>query len=84
VEDHEQHHVPAGRAWHGLVGGDDPFDSLGEGRQLARLDETKELLARDVGARPVRHHDGEVLGDLGTQAAVALWMRKNSELKGRA
>jgi hypothetical protein len=24
------------------------------------------------------------LGDLGTQAAVALWMRKNSELKGRA
>jgi hypothetical protein len=72
------------RAWHGLVGGDDPFDGLGEGRQLARLNETKELLVGDVGARPVRHHDGEVSGELGTQAAATLWVRKNSELKGRA
>jgi hypothetical protein len=37
--------------WHGLVGRDDPLNSLGEGRQLARLNETKELLARDSGAR---------------------------------
>jgi hypothetical protein len=51
---------------------------------LARLDETKELLAGDVGAHPVRHHGGEVSGELETQAVVALWMRKNSELKGRA
>jgi hypothetical protein len=51
---------------------------------LARLDETKELLAKDVGAHPVRHHGGEVSGELETQAVVALWMRKNSELKGRA
>jgi hypothetical protein len=43
----------------------------------------KELLAGDVGARPVRHHDGKVSGELKTQAAAALWMRKNSELKGR-
>jgi hypothetical protein len=37
----------------------------------------------NFGARPVRHHDGEVSGELKTQAA-ALWMRKNSKLKGRA
>jgi hypothetical protein len=48
VEGHERHHVPAGRAWHGLVGGDDPLDSLGEGRQLARLNETKELLGETL------------------------------------
>jgi hypothetical protein len=42
-----------GRAWHGLVGGDDPLNSLDEGRQLARLNETKELLAGDSGAHPV-------------------------------
>jgi hypothetical protein len=53
VEDHERHHLPAGRAWHGLVSGDDPFDGFGEGRQLAPLDKTKELLAGDVGAHPV-------------------------------
>jgi hypothetical protein len=29
--------------WHGLIGGDDPLDGLGEGRQLARLNKTKEL-----------------------------------------
>jgi hypothetical protein len=82
VEDHERHHIPTGRVWHGLSGKDDPFDSLGEGRQLARLDEMKELLAGDVGACPVRHHDGEVLGELETQAVAALWMRENLELKG--
>jgi hypothetical protein len=37
----------------------------------------------DVGACPVRHHDGEVLGGLEAQAAAVLWMRKNSEHKGR-
>jgi hypothetical protein len=84
VEGHERHHVPAGRAWHGLFAGDDPLDSLGEGRQLARLNETKELLAGDVGVHPARHYDGEVSSELGTQAAAAMWMRKNSELKGQA
>jgi hypothetical protein len=38
----------------------------------------------NVGAHPVRHHGGEVSGGLKTQAAVVLWVRKNSELKGRA
>jgi hypothetical protein len=52
--------------------------------QLARLDETKELLAGDVGACPVRHCDGKVLAELEVQAAMTLWMRKNSELKGQA
>jgi hypothetical protein len=37
----------------------------------------------DVGACPVRHHGGEVLGGLEAQAAAVLWMRKNSEHKGR-
>jgi hypothetical protein len=32
--------------------------------QLARLDQTEELLVGDIGARPVRHRDGEVLGEL--------------------
>jgi hypothetical protein len=34
--------------------------------------------------RPVRHRDGEVSGELETQVAVTLWIRMNSELKGRA
>jgi hypothetical protein len=38
----------------------------------------------DVGALPVRHHGGEVSGELETQAAAARWMRKNSELRGLA
>jgi hypothetical protein len=50
--------------------------------QLVYLDEIKELLAGDVGARPVRHHDGEVSGRLKMQEAVVLWLQKNSELKG--
>jgi hypothetical protein len=77
VEDHERHHVPAGRVWHGLVGG------YGEGRQLARLDETKELLTGNVGVRSVRHCDGEVFGELEVRVVTTLWMRKNSELKGQ-
>jgi hypothetical protein len=66
VEGHERHHVPPGRAWHGLIGGDDPLNSLGEGWQLARLNETKELLAGDSGAHPARHHASEASGELGT------------------
>jgi hypothetical protein len=37
----------------------------------------------DVGARPVRHHCGEVLGRLEAQVAMMLWMWRNSECKGR-
>jgi hypothetical protein len=84
VEVHERHHVPTGRAWHGLISEDDPLDGLGERRQLARVNETKELLAGNVGARPVRHHDDEVSGEPETQAVAVMWMRKNSELKGQA
>jgi hypothetical protein len=50
---------------------------------LARFDEMKELLAGDVGARPVRHHDSVVLDGLEAQVATVLWMRKNSEHKGQ-
>jgi hypothetical protein len=37
----------------------------------------------DIGAHPARHHAGEVSGELGTQAAAAMWRRRNSELKGK-
>jgi hypothetical protein len=50
---------------------------------LARLDQTNELLVGDIGARPVRHHDGEASGELEAQAAAVLWMRMNSERKGQ-
>jgi hypothetical protein len=83
VEGHERHHVSRGRAGHGLVGRGDPLDSIGEGRKLARLDQTEELLVRDVGARLVQHHGGEVLGELEAQAAAVLWMRMNLERKGK-
>jgi hypothetical protein len=33
---------------------------------LSRLNETKELLVGDIGARPTRHHTGEVSSELGT------------------
>jgi hypothetical protein len=64
VEGHERHLIPLGRARHGLVGGDDPLDGVGEGRKLARLDQTEELLMGDIGACPIRHHNDEVLGEL--------------------
>jgi hypothetical protein len=84
VEGHERHHIPRGRVRHGLVDGDASLDSVGEGRKLAHLDQTEELLVKDIGARPVRHHDGEVLCELEAQTAAVLWMRKNSECKGQA
>jgi hypothetical protein len=62
VEGHERHHVPPGRAWYGFS----------EGRQLASLDETKKLLVGDSGARPTRHHAGEVSGEPGTRAVAAM------------
>jgi hypothetical protein len=68
MEGHERHHIPRGRTRHGLIGGNDLLDDVGEGRNLALLNETEELLVGDIGARLVRHHDGEVLGELETQA----------------
>jgi hypothetical protein len=83
VEGHERHHIPRGRAWHRLVGGNDPLDGIGEGRKLAHLDQTEELLVGDIGARPVGNHDSEVLGELEAHTAAVLRMRKNSERKGQ-
>jgi hypothetical protein len=51
---------------------------------MARLDQAEELLVGDIRVRPVRHCDGEVLGELEAQAAAVLWMRKNSERKGQS
>jgi hypothetical protein len=78
VEGHERHHEPLG-ARHGLVTWNIPLDGGGEWRKLARLNETEELFAGDVGACPVRHHGRRVLDGLETQEAVVLWMRENSE-----
>jgi hypothetical protein len=64
VEGHEPHHIPRGRARHRLVGGDDPLDDVSEGRKLAHLDKTEELLVGNVGTRLVRHYGGEVSGGL--------------------
>jgi hypothetical protein len=51
---------------------------------LSCLDKTEELLAGNVGARPVQHRDGGVLDGLEEQAAAALRMRKNLECRGQA
>jgi hypothetical protein len=83
VEGHKRHHVPIGRAWHGLASRDNPLNGLGEGRQLARLNEMKELLAGDVRARLVRHLANKVLDRLQVRAATVLWTRKSSEHIGR-
>jgi hypothetical protein len=48
-------------AWHGLVAGNPPLDSVGEWRKLARLDKTEELPAGNIGARPIRHRGSKVL-----------------------
>jgi hypothetical protein len=44
---------PLGGARHELIAGDLPLDGGGERGKLARLDETEELLAGNVGACPV-------------------------------
>jgi hypothetical protein len=59
--------------------GRDGEATLGEWKKLARLDKTEELLTGDIGARPIRHHDSEVLGALEARAVVLLRMRKRSE-----
>jgi hypothetical protein len=81
VEGHERYHIPRGRARHGLIGENDPLDGIGEGRKLAHLDQMEELLVGDIGARPVGHHDSEVLGELEAHTTAVLRMRKNSERK---
>jgi hypothetical protein len=60
VERHERHHVSRGRARHGLIDGNDPLDGIDERRKLTCLDQAEEILMGDIGARLVRHHDGEV------------------------
>jgi hypothetical protein len=47
------------------------------------LDKTEELLAGNIGAHPVRHRGGKVLGGLEAQAAVVLRVRKSSERRGQ-
>jgi hypothetical protein len=72
VEGQERHYVPPRRVWHGFVSRDDPLNDLSEGRQLARLNDTKKLLAGDSGACPTRHRADEVSGEPGTRAATAM------------
>jgi hypothetical protein len=82
MEGHERHHIPLGRARHELVAGNPPLDGVGEWRKLARLDKTEELLAGDIGARPVRHHDSKVLDGPEAQAVALLRTQKISEHRG--
>jgi hypothetical protein len=86
MEGHERHpkSLRGKGARHGLVAGNLPLHNGCERRKLARLDETEELLAGNVGACPVRHRGGGVSGGLGAQEAVALRMRKSSERGMRA
>jgi hypothetical protein len=81
VEGHERHHEPLGGAAQ-TRRRRPPLDGGGERRKLACLDETEELLTRNIGARPVRHRSSGVLGGLEAQEAVALRMWKNSESRG--
>jgi hypothetical protein len=45
---------------------------------MARLNETKQLLAGHIGARPIRHRDGGVSAGLEAQEVVALRLRKST------
>jgi hypothetical protein len=70
-------------ARHRLIAENPPPDGVGEWRKLDRLDKTEELPAGDIGARPIRHNDSEVLSRLEAQAAALLRMRKISKHRGR-
>jgi hypothetical protein len=71
-------------ARHGLVAGNLLLNSGNEQRKLAHLDKTEELVTRNVGACPVRHHGSGVSGGLEAQQAVVLRMWKNSKSRERA
>jgi hypothetical protein len=73
-----------GGARHGLIAGHPPLHGGGKRRKLARLDETVELLAGHVGARPVRHRCGGVSCGLEAQDKVVSRMRESSENGMRA
>jgi hypothetical protein len=77
VESHERNHEPFGRVQHGLVTGDLPLHGSGEWRELARHNETKQLLAGHIGPRPVQHCGGGVSGGLEAQEEAVLRMRKS-------
>jgi hypothetical protein len=70
-------------ARHRLIARNPPPDGVGEWRKLDRLDKTEELLAGDIGARPIQQHDSEVLSRLEAQAVALLQMRKILKHRGR-
>jgi hypothetical protein len=72
VESHKRDHGPLRRARHRLVARLPPLHGGGERRKLARPDETKQLLARHVGAPLVRHRGGGVSSGLEAQEVMAL------------
>jgi hypothetical protein len=78
VEGHERDHESLGRAWHGLITRHLPLHGGGEWRELARLDETKQLLAGHIGSRPVQHRSSRVPGGLEAQEVAALRMWKSA------
>jgi hypothetical protein len=72
------------RARHELIAGGPPLDDDSERRKLSCFDKAEELLAGNVGVRPVRHRGSEVLGGLEAQAVAARWMLRNSERRRQA
>jgi hypothetical protein len=84
VERHERDHEPLGRARHRLIAGHLPLHGGGEWRELARLNEMKQLLAGHIGASPVRHCGDGVSSGLKAQEVVASRMWKSTRGEMRA
>jgi hypothetical protein len=75
---------PLGGCDRGFVAGQLPLHDGGEWRELARLNETKQLLTRHIGVRPARHRGDRVLSGLEAQEVAAPWMWKSMGSKMRA
>jgi hypothetical protein len=84
MEGHERDHETLGRARPGLVVGNLPLHSGGDCRELARFNETKQLLAGHIGPRPVQHRGSGVSGGLEAQEVAVLRMRKSATRRMRA
>jgi hypothetical protein len=61
-----------------------PLHSGGDYRELAHLNETKQLPAGHIGPRPVQHCGSGVSGGLEAQEVAVLQMRKSAARRMRA
>jgi hypothetical protein len=75
---------PLGGCDRGFVAGHLPLHDGGEWRELACLNETKQLLTRHIGARPVRHRGDRVLSGLEAQeVAQRMWKSTGSKMRAQ-